>query len=172
MYCSQRCTKRWGKCPLLTPVLRNYTLVVHTPTSHISPPAVAAPRDLLAHTLRAGRPPARPSRAFAGRSLLGRCRLPCEKWRDETGEGRHARACRPEYLFRADSGSAVCRPPTVFAAGPARAEAGPPAPRLPLTLPPPLPPVYVESRWLRHCRASRPAGAPTRRCVEPRCYKD
>ena len=30
----------------------------------------------------------------------------------------------------------------------------------------------VESRWLRHCRASRPAGAPTRRCVEPRCYKD
>ena len=107
MYCLQRCTKRWGKCPLLTPVLRNYTLVVHTPTSHISPPAVAAPRDLLAHTLRAGRPPARPSRAFAGRSLLGRCRLPCEKWRDETGEGRHARACRPEYLFRADSGSGL-----------------------------------------------------------------
>ena len=29
--------------------------------------------------------------------------------------------------------------PTDFSAGPARAEAGPPAPRLPLTLPPPLP---------------------------------
>jgi hypothetical protein len=62
MYCSQRCTKRWGKCPLLTPVLRNYTLVVHTPTSHISPPAVAA-RDL--HT---------PCGQATGSTVSGFCR--------------------------------------------------------------------------------------------------